>query len=162
MGKHTNCEVRIGSESPLNVKICTSNKLNPDTLYMDITAYIVPLYDRDDFDEDMLSCEKEIRKYVGERLKGTDMLRQEYIMVMEAASGRMGAGKNTYINIQVYMRPSMAYYPDFRKDFKDSAAVLYEDVLKDIAGHISDSFTGRGYLVSKTKVRPNYVNNRRN
>ena len=160
MGKHTNCEVRIDSESSLKINICTSNKMNPDTLYMDITAYIVPLYDREDSDRDMLLCEKEIRKYVGERLKDTDMLKQEYIMVMEAASGRMEKGKNTYINIQVYMRPSMAYYVDFKNDFKASAILLYNDVLCDVARHISVSLADRGYLVSKNKVSPNYTYNK--
>lgn len=161
MGKHTNCEVRIDSEFPLNIKICTSNKLNPDTLYMDITAYIVPLYDKDDFDGDILACEKDFRKYVGEKLRDVGMLRQEYILVMEAASGRMEVGKNTYINIQVYLRPSADSYPGFRDDFRTSADKLYVETLSGVTGHISDFLGNRGYLVSKNKVRANYSNKKK-
>ena len=103
MAKRLNTEKKI-KRNGFNIKIGTTNRLNPNTVYIDLGGYITPQEEKKEYSEDILSLNKMLNHEIKANLRTNNEFDKKYICVIETASERMKMGKKSYISLQCHLK----------------------------------------------------------
>ena len=105
MAKRLNTETKF-KNGGFKVKIGTTNRLNPNTIYIDLGGYIIPQEDKTSYDENVLGLDKMLNKSIKKQLTNNKYFDKKYICVTETAQDRMKKGKSSYISLQCHLKQS--------------------------------------------------------
>lgn len=145
---------KINSELKFNngifkIKIGTTNKKNPETIYIEIGAYISPKSEKKSYKSDIVSLDSELRKYTENLLSSSDHFKKDFILVTDCPYERMTMGKNSYFEIQLFLKPSKTLFDTGR--FSNMSAKIKELYLENLLCKIQNCFDIKGFDGYKTR-----------
>lgn len=132
------------------VKICTTDKRHPDTIYIEMGSYISPNEEQETYTDTIAEISKRIKSYAKSSIKSSTLFNHDIIMVTDIADERMKVGKKSYLDIQLHMKPtndSLIRY----NNFKDLTTVAYDTYLSDVLKYVKTSISENGFSCSKLK-----------
>lgn len=142
--KKIHSEIKI-ENNLLNIKLATTDKKNPTTMFIDGGVYISPLLDKRIYTEDIKSIEKELKGLF------TGLWEDEsQISVIEVADTRIEYGKKSYLSFQSFFKTpqSLMAKQNFVNIIQETDVVKkYKDILPKMVKIIESN----GFKSSKTK-----------
>ena len=155
MIKKINSEYSIKNDDLINIKIGTSDKKNPEVIYTALSTYIVPL--NEDIDEETISeFDNLLKKHIKNLIKTDNLCTKDIIVVVDAAVGRMSCGKQTFLEIQIYFKPSELTLKQYNKKFKDISTEIYKHYIINIISFIKNKLIEEDLTLSKIKSKTIY------
>lgn len=109
MARKINSEC-IVDDDKFKVKISTTDKKNPKTVYIDCGFFIEPKIEKEDYSEDIKYIEEETRVLAKKVSNATNpenidrLFDKNFIFVFEIAESRVSYGKKSYISLQVHLK----------------------------------------------------------
>lgn len=148
--KKINSEIKIANNSLFSITMGTSNKKSPNVIYSVLNSYITPL--NEEINEDLfLSLEKNIKKQLKPLLHTNNICEKNVIVVSEIASNRMIYGKQSYLDIQIYLKPTTETLLSQTYNFKKISTDIYNTYIKTIVKYIEGVIISNGFLLSPFK-----------
>lgn len=149
--KKINSEYKITLDnSPFSVVMGTSNKKNPEVIYTILSTYISPL--TDEFDDDSYNeIEKSIKKYVRNILSQNNVCERDAIVVCDIALNRVFVGKQSFLDVQIYFKPTKNTIESKKRNFKDISKTIYDVYVKDIIEFAEKLLNNHDLELSKDK-----------
>ena len=151
MARKINSEQTVDNDS-FKLKVGTTDKKNPKTIYIDCGFFIEPKEEKDEYAEDIKDIEdeaKRLAKKISNAMKpnteGERMFKKDFIFVFEVAETRVSYGKKSYTSTQLHLKQE-----DDMLNFNEItqyAKWLAEFFAKTLKRHIEDA----GFEVTKTK-----------
>lgn len=86
------------------VDIGTTNKLNPQAIYLNGKAFIRPVTDKDDYDDDITDIRYNLKRNIAKALKKTTIFEPKFILNFDIASNRMVNGKRSFLSFQIVLK----------------------------------------------------------
>lgn len=142
---------KINSECKFNdnifkMKIGTTNKKNPNTIYIELGTYITPISNKQTYSEDIDYLEKGIKTFVKTRL-GRENMSKDFILIVDVADERINQNKKSYLEIQLFIKTGKTD----NLSFKDLSNKFHEEYGKDLMSCIKNNLNDLGFIYSKTK-----------
>jgi hypothetical protein len=103
MGKRLNVENRFNSNG-FKVKVGTTNRLSPNTVYIDLGGYLIPQEEKNSYEEDINTFDKTFKRLLKKKIGVGDIFDNKYICVIETAHERMKKGKTSYVSLQCHLK----------------------------------------------------------
>ena len=133
MAKRLNTETKL-NKNGFKIKVGTTNRLNPNTIYIDLGGYIVPQEDKNSYDDDVVELDKMFNKQLKTRLSKSGVFDKKYICIIETAQERMKRGKKSYISMQCHLKQSgnlnVNDIIDITKNFTDEISKELTDIIE--------------------------------
>lgn len=148
---------RISSEIKLpytdfNLKVGTTDKKNPETVYATFGVYISPNDSKTSYSEDMDELKQAVETYSKQQIKSMDdYCKKESILVTDIADTRMAKGKKSFLEIQYYVKPSTAVMDNSNKKFKDVSKIMAEEIFTPFSGFVINELHALNYNTYKSK-----------
>lgn len=146
--KKINSEIGI-SDNQFKVKICTTNKKNPETIYIEIGSYIMPLKEME-YESSVNLIEKDVKNRIKSFLD-TTILSKDFILVTDLATDRMAIGKKSYLDMQLHVKPTLDFLKSSNRDFKEITKIINTNYIPNILPYIKNRIREEGFECSKTK-----------
>lgn len=140
MAKRFNSEKKI-EKNGFKIKIGTTNRLNPNTVYIDLGGYIVPQYEKDKYFEEFSSIDKSFNKKLKNSLN-KEVYESNFICVLDTAYERMQKGKKSYISMQCHLKQK-------NKLTTDEILSETENLTNIITDELINIIEDNGFLVKK-------------
>ena len=148
MTKRLNTETKF-KNGGFKVKIGTTNRLNPNTIYIDLGGYIIPQEDKTSYDENVLGLDKMLNKSIKKQLIDNKYFDKKYICVTETAQDRMKKGKSSYISLQCHLRQTEGIDAN---ELVDRMVNLTPKLFKEV----KKSITYSGFTINKNEKKDIY------
>jgi hypothetical protein len=133
MGKRLNTETKL-NKNGFKIKVGTTNRLKPNTVYIDLGGYIIPQKDKNNYDEDVVELNKMFNKRLKSYISKSEIYDKKYICVIETAQARMKKGKKSYISMQCHLKQNGNFDTndiiEITKDFTVSISKELSDIIE--------------------------------
>lgn len=139
MAKRLNSEIKL-NENGFKIKIGTTNRLNPSTVYMDIGGFIIPQFEAEEYKDDYEFIEHNIHKTIKKLLKENSDFEKNYICVVEIPYERMKMNKSSYLSCQCHLKQKN----NLQTDEIISAT---KDITKELVTTLSNTLTESGFSI---------------
>lgn len=150
MAKKINSEFKISNDSSFSITMGTSNKKNPEVIYAIISTYVTPL--TTEINEDLfLELEKNIKTQLKKQIASSNLCNKDIIVVTDIAANRMIYNKQTYLDIQIYFKPTKETLETRKKSFKNISNEIYETYIKDLVKNAEYILSTNDFSLSQTK-----------
>lgn len=146
MEKKINSEIKF-SDLDFKVKIGTTNKKKPDTLYVQIGTYIKPCDTKTSYAEDIVSVDKASKYFFKNKLNTTDIYNKNFILITDIAEERINVKKKSFMEMQIHLKRNIKD----KKTFKSISKELYNDYINEFIIFLKDTFNKKGFEYYKTK-----------
>ena len=109
MARKINSEYVVDNDN-FKVKIGTTDKKNPKTVYIDCGFFIEPKVEKEDYSEDIKLVEEEARNLAKKISNATNpktvdrLFKKDFIFVFEVTENRIFYGKKSYVSFQLHLR----------------------------------------------------------
>ena len=140
MAKRFNTERKVNKDG-FKIKIGTTNRLNPNTVYVDLGGYIIPQENKEEYTEEF----NMINKFFNKKLKtllNKDIFDTQYICVIDTAHERMKKDKESYLSLQCHLKQTGTYNTD---DILNKT----EELANILTNELIDIVEDYGFLVKK-------------
>ena len=128
----------------------TSNKKNPEVIYAVISTYVTPL--TTEINEDLfLVLEKSIKTQLKKHIASSNLCNKDIIVVTDIAANRMIYNKQTYLDIQIYFKPTKETLETRKKSFKNISNEIYETYIKDLVKNAEYILSTNDFSLLQTK-----------
>lgn len=144
MGQKIGSEIKYSDKS-FKLKIGTMNKKNPDVVYVSLGAYIIPTTEKNNWGDEVKSMDKSIRRYIRETFSNSDVFGKDFISVMELANESVQKGRKSYLDVQLFLKPTKSYLASNNLDFKKLSDDLYTKYIPDITSHLVKNIEDNGF-----------------
>ena len=150
MAKKINSEFKISNDSSFSITMGTYNKKNPEVIYAVISTYVTPL--TTEINEDLfLELEKNIKTQLKKQIASSNLCNKDIIVVTDIAANRMIYNKQTYLDIQIYFKPTEETLETRKKSFKNISNEIYETYIKDLVKNAEYILSTNDFSLSQTK-----------
>ena len=150
MAKKINSEFKISNDSSFSITMGTSNKKNPEVIYAVISTYVTPL--TTEINESLfLVLEKGIKTQLKKHIASSNLCNKDIIVVTGIATNRMIYNKQTYLDIQIYFKPTKETLETRKKSFKNISNEIYETYIKDLVKNAEYILSTNDFSLSQTK-----------
>lgn len=95
--------INVPSES-FKLKISTTDRKYHNTIYFELSSFITPLCDANDYSLDMRFLKAIIREKIGHIIDDTGFFDNNFIVNFEVSDKRMNANKSTYMMAQIFLK----------------------------------------------------------
>ena len=111
MARKINSEIVVDNDN-FKIKVGTTDKKNPKTVYIDCGFFIEPKTEKEDYSEDVKYIETEARNVAKKVSNATNpnpenidrLFNKNYVFVFEVAETRVFYGKKSYISFQLHLK----------------------------------------------------------
>lgn len=150
MAKKINSEFKIFNDENFTITMGTSNKKNPEVIYSIFSTYITP--QTDEINEELfVEIEKVAKKNLRQLLSKERICEKDIIVVTDIAVSRMVCGKQTYLDIQFYFKPTIDILTAENRNFKNIASIVYHTYMETISKNIEDILVANNFSLSSFK-----------
>ena len=144
-GVRLNTEKKLEHDS-FNLKIGTTNKLNPAVVYVEGKAFISPEEERDDYSKDISEIKHGLRKSISAELEGTKAVEGKFILDFQVATNGIAVKKKSFMSFQFLLRQNTDTVRKLSEVKEESAPMIGR-----IADKLRDEITEHGFQIAKTK-----------
>lgn len=151
MARKINSEIVVDNDN-FKIKVGTTDKKNPKTVYIDCGFFIEPKVEKEDYSEDIKYIEAETKKLARRVSNATNpdpenigrLFSKDFIFVFEIAESRVSYGKKSYVSFQIHLKQ--------KGDINFNLISSYTETLsKYIITVLLSRINGIGFEISKTK-----------
>lgn len=131
----------------VKVTIGTTDKKNPETVYVAFSAYITPNIEKTSYNEDIELFEHELKAKLKKVFKNKH--NNDFIMIVDVANSRILYNKKSYLEIQIFFKTDNP-----KEKFKNISNELYDNFAINISNEIENNLTEKGFsfaVSSKSK-----------
>ena len=146
MNKKINSEINF-SDSDFKIKIGTTNKKNPETLYIQIGTYIKPSEIKPSYIDDVTLFDKSSKYFFKDKLKTSDIYNKNFILITDVAEERINTKKKSFMEMQIHLKRNK----NDKKTFKIISKELYTEYISDFVLFLKETFNKKGFEYYKTK-----------
>ena len=144
--------VRLNSEKTIandyfKVKIGTTNKINPQVVYVEGKTFIKPLNEKDDYNKDIVELKRASNKTLQKYLTGDKLYVPKYIFDFQVAQSGISTAKKSFLTFQFLMRQKVDKQIMKLKDIKTAS----EDLINNIINEFSEHVKSHDFSITKTK-----------
>ena len=144
--------VRLNSEKTIandyfKVKIGTTNKINPQVVYVEGKTFIKPLNEKDDYNKDIVELKRAFNKTLQKYLTGDKLYVPKYIFDFQVAQSGISTAKKSFLTFQFLMRQKVDKQIMKLKDIKTAS----EDLINNIINEFSEHVKSHDFSITKTK-----------
>jgi hypothetical protein len=144
MKKTINSEQKY-SNSTFKVKVGTTNKKNPETIYIELGTYVKPLEGMESFSDYFINFDKKTKYFINSLNKNKNICEKDFILITDVADERINKGKKSYLDLQIFLKPKK------KEIFKNIADNIYNDYITDIILYIKNELKENNIECYKTK-----------
>lgn len=144
-GVRLNTEKRLDHDT-FNLKIGTTNKLNPSVVYIEGKAFISPEEDKDDYSHDISEIKHSLRKSISSELEKTNAFDGKFILDFQVATNGIAAKKKSFMSFQFLLKQNHEKVKKLSEVKEESS-----DMILKIANDLRDEISGHGFKIAKTK-----------
>jgi hypothetical protein len=134
-------------DTDFKIKICTTNKKNPETLYVQLGTYLKPIEEKNMYTDEMYEFDKISNHYLRDKLKNSQKYSKNFILVTEIADERMNTNKKSFLDIQIHFKRSLKKDDNFKKISNE----LYSEHISDFIFFIKKKLNDVGFEYFKNK-----------
>lgn len=150
MAKKINSEFKIFNDENFTITMGTSNKKNPEVIYSIFSTYITP--QTDEINEELfVDIEKVAKKNLRQLLSKERICEKDIIVITDIAVSRMVCGKQTYLDIQLYFKPTTDILVAENRNFKNIASIIYHTYMETISKNIGNILVANNFSLSSVK-----------
>jgi len=146
--KKIKSEVSVSNQM-FKAKIGTVDKKNPETVYIEIGAYISPLEEKKSYKDDVNKIESHIRRNIDKILDGNDSFYGNHIFVSDVPFDRMSKGKKSYFEMQLFVRPVLKGMKSH--SFSNIQEIVDKKIVCNLFDVLKESIQLCGFDISKSK-----------
>jgi hypothetical protein len=149
MTKKINSEIKYPNTN-FKIKIGTTDKKSPETVYVELGTYITPKLDKENYKEDINSFEKVTKTFFKKKIKNSDLCDNEnFISIIDIANERILFNKKSYLEIQLFLKNK----PEFKREkvFKTISKEIHDNYVTDSVSFIESELLKLGFVCSKRK-----------
>lgn len=138
--------IRLNREKKIDngtfkVKIGTTNKENPQVIYVDGRVFLSPLEVMDNYTDEIEDIRKNFKRTIGERLRTNSIFDNRFILNFDISSSRMIKDKRSFLTFQFFLRQKNTT-PMKLSAVKEKSEVFINGLLSSLEGDIeSHCFT---------------------
>ena len=119
-------------------------------IYAVINTYVTPL--TTEINESLfLVLEKGIKTQLKKHIASSNLCNKDIIVVTDIATNRMIYNKQTYLDIQIYFKPTKETLETRKKSFKNISNEIYETYIKDLVKNAEYILSTNDFSLSQTK-----------
>lgn len=127
MGKRLNVENRF-KYNGFKVKVGTTNRLSPNTVYIDLGGYLIPQEEKNSYEEDINTVDRTFKRLLKKKIGLGNIFEKKYICVIETAHERMKKGKTSYVSLQCHLKQNGCLNTE---DIINETEGLSNEIIKD-------------------------------
>lgn len=144
--KKINSEIKI-QDSEFKIKIGTTDKKQPNTLYVQIGTYIKPNDKKTSYINDIDKINKISKNFFKTKLENNDIYSKNFIFITDIADERINTKKKSFMEIQIHFKRNNKN----KESFKIASNELYEYCINDFVNILKETFSQTGFEYFKTK-----------
>lgn len=144
--------VRLNSEKTIlnenfKLKIGTTNKVNPQVVYVEGSAHIKPLKEQDDYSRDIVEMKRFFNRTIQKYLTGDKLYVPKYIFDFQIAQSGISMHKKSSLSFQFLLRQRSDKQIMKLKDIKAASENLINNIINEFTEHIKS----HNFSITKTK-----------
>lgn len=128
------------------IKIGTTNKKNPDTLYVKIGTYIKPLDIMESYTDYFNNFNKKAKKYIKKLIDENKNCCKNFILITDIADERILKNKKSYLDMQIYFKLNTN-----KETFKELTNYMYTKYAINIVSYVKDELKNNDFECYKNK-----------
>ena len=140
-----NSEKKIDNEN-FKIKIGTTNKANPQIIYIEGRTFICPQEEKEDYTKDITDIKRGLSRAISRNIQSTDLFDDKFIIDFQVASKGISLNKKSFLSFQFLLKQNKERILKL-KDVKDSA----EEIINDIVSSLEENILEHNFSISKTK-----------
>lgn len=145
--------VRVNSELKIphdtfQVKIGTTNRLNPRVIYWEAKTFISPIYEKDDYDKDIRDIKRFLSKLVSDAIANSEYFDKRYIIDFRLANSGIKVNKNSFLSFEFLLK-QIKEEPLKLKEINE----IYEEIVVQLLNQLTSFIEGKDFTVSKKKTK---------
>ena len=129
------------------VKIGTTNKKKPNTIYIELGTYITPTKDLESYKEYICCFDKNTKHFINNLIDNKKTCDKNFILITDIAEDRIETNKKSYLDLQIFLKPTNVEKNTFSYLVKD----IYTNYVIDILNYIQKEFDYNDFEYHKTK-----------
>lgn len=142
---------RLNSENKIEhnfftLKLGTTNKQNPQVIYIEGRTFISPNEDKDSYEKDLRDLKIFLKKKIYQALVNSDYFWKEYILDFQIANSGVRLGKKSFLSFEVLLKQRGKNVLKL-KEIKNNC----QDTILEIINSFKDEIIRKGFCVTKTK-----------
>ena len=123
------------------VKIGTTNKENPQVIYVDGRVFLSPSEVMDNYSDEIEDIRKNFKRTIGERLRTNEIFADRFILNFDISSSRMIKDKRSFLSFQFFLKQKNTA-PLKLGTVKEKSEIFINSLLSNLEGDIqSHCFT---------------------
>ena len=123
------------------VKIGTTNKENPQVIYVDGRVFLSPSEVMDNYSDEIEDISKKFKRTIGERLRTNEIFADRFILNFDISSSRMIKDKRSFLSFQFFLKQKNTA-PLKLGTVKEKSEIFINSLLSNLEGDIqSHCFT---------------------
>ena len=123
------------------VKIGTTNKENPQVIYVDGRVFLSPSEVMDNYSDEIEDIRKNFKRTIGERLRTNEIFEDRFILNFDISSSRMIKDKRSFLSFQFFLKQKNTA-PLKLGAVKEKSEIFINSLLSNLEGDIqSHCFT---------------------
>lgn len=143
--------VRLNSESKIDnnlftLKIGTTNKLNPQVIYVEGRTFISPKEDKESYDKDVREIKVLLQRKLSSMLNENDLFERKYILDFQLANSGIRMGKKSFLSFEFLLKQKNKPLLKF-KEIKNNSI----DFISEVVSTLKLEIEKIGFNITKTK-----------
>ena len=144
--------VRLNSEKTISnanfkIKIGTTNKVDPQVVYIEGKTFIQPEEVKDDYTRDISEIKRKFNRSLQSNLSKDQLFTNKYICEFQVAKNGIASNKKTFLSFQFLFRQRSDRKIMKLKDIKNASEPLINNIVNELADHIEN----HNFTITKTK-----------
>jgi len=144
--------VRLNSEKTISnenfkIKIGTTNKVNPQVVYVEGKTFIKPLFEKDDYSKNIGEIKRSFNRIIQDNLNGHELYLPKYIFDFQVAQSGVSVNKKSFLTFQFLIRQRQDKMIIKLKDIKAAS----ESLINKIVDEFSEQVKSHDFTITKTK-----------
>ena len=142
---------RLNSESKIEntlftLKIGTTNKINPQVIYVEGRTFISPKEEMDCYDKQIRELKVYLQRCLSSMLTNNDLFERKYILDFQLANSGVKIGKKSFLSFEFLLKQKSTPLLKF-KEIKNNCGKYINEVINPFKEEIER----QGFYITKTK-----------
>lgn len=142
--KKINSETKMRRDG-FKVTIGTTDKKNPNSVYIGFGGYITPITDEKTYNDKIRIFEMKMKRNAESIISDGKLSDRNIIFVSEIAQERMSIGKKSYFDLQIYIPVSKNMLATTNRSFKELTNIITDKYVPNLSDKIKRLMEENGF-----------------